>query len=235
MTRPRLLDLFCCQGGAAMGYHRAGFDVVGVDIELQPRYPFTFYQGDALHVLDCLIEGDGPIWLHAQPFDAIHASPPCQQFSRMTACRPGLAETYPDLIGPVRERLGKTGLPFVIENVPGAPLRRDMELCGCQFALRSPRGLGVRRTRWFETEPPLFALLPAHNHSEPALPVTGHSPGKEWRQAHASRFGGAPGIDERRAAMDVEWMSREGATEAIPPAFTEFIGALLIERLAVAA
>lgn len=219
--RPRLLDAFCCQGGAGKGYHDAGFDVVGVDIEPQPRYPFAFVQGDALEF----------IAEHGHEFDAIHASPPCQRHSRMSACRPGLAATYPDLIAPTRELLNKVGRPWVIENVPGAPLRRDLELCGCQFGLRSPRGLGVRRTRWFETSPILFALLPAHDHREPALPVTGHSPGKEWRAAYRHKFGEAPGIDERRTAMGVPWMSRDGATECIPPAFTRFVGEQLLAHI----
>lgn len=216
-TNPRLLDLFCCQGGAGKGYADAGFEVVGVDIEPQPRYPFEFHQADAM-----TFPLDG--------FDVVHASPPCQSYSRMTACRPGLAETYPDLVGPVRERLLASGLPFVIENVPGSPVRRDLELCGCQFGLRSPRGLGVRRMRWFEVEPPMFFLMPAHNHTEPALPVTGHSPGKEWMAAMTDKFGEPPGIEERRVAMGVEWMSRDGATECVPPAYTRFIGEALMAR-----
>jgi DNA (cytosine-5)-methyltransferase 1 len=218
-VRPRLLDLFCGAGGAAMGYHRAGFDVVGVDIAPQPRYPFKFIQGDALEYLAAC-----PVSLM---YDVIHASPPCQSYSRMSACRPGLAETYPDLLAATRELLDTKNLPYVIENVPGAPMRRDIVLCGCQFGLRSPRGLGVRRERWFETSPPLFVMLPPHDHREPALPVTGHSPGKEWRVRMAD-FGAAPGIDERRAAMDVEWMNREEASEAIPPAYTELIGTQLL-------
>src|SRR6188768_1331071 len=102
MTRPRLLDLFCGAGGAAVGYHRAGFDVVGVDIAPQPRYPFMFVQGDALK----FVKRNG------RHFHVIHASPPCQFYSQMTNCRAGLAETYPDLIGPTRDALDKLGLPY---------------------------------------------------------------------------------------------------------------------------
>jgi DNA (cytosine-5)-methyltransferase 1 len=224
VSAPRILDAFCGEGGAGMGYHLAGFDVFGVDLNTNAlrRYPFPSVRADALQFIRD----------HGHEFDAIHASPPCQQFSRMSNCRPGLADTYPDLIGSTRDDLDRIGRPYVIENVPGAPLRRDLELCGCQFGLRSPRGLGVRRTRWFETSPRLFVLLPAHNHAEPALPVTGHSPGKEWISAHVDRFGEAPRIEERRTAMGVEWMSREGTSEAIPPAYTEFIGEQLLVQLA---
>lgn len=228
--KPRLLDLFCGAGGCSVGYARAGFDVVGVDIAPQPNYPFTFIQADALETLDAWFNPDSS---DPPEFDAIHASPPCQRFSRMSASRPGLAETYPDLIAPVRELLIDIGLPYVIENVPGAPIRRDLVLCGCQFGLRSPRGFTVRRERWFETSPQLFALLPPHDHSEPALPVTGHSPGKEWRL----RWPGieAPGAKERKAAMGVEWMNRNEASEAIPPAFTEFIGRHLLDAMLLGA
>lgn len=227
----RLLDLFCKAGGCTKGYQDAGFTVVGVDIEAQPRYVGAeFVQADALAYLSDLL---------AQPglggFDAVHASPPCQHFSRMTACRPGLSEQYPDLVGPTRDLLDASGLPYVIENVPGAPLRDPVKLCGCQFGLRSPRGLTVRRERWFEVNWPLFGFLPPHNHSEPALPVTGHSPGKEWRELYVDRYGEAPRLDERRSAMGVPWMNRDEATEAIPPAYTEWIGSQLMAHLKVAA
>ena len=104
--RPLLLDLFCGAGGAGMGYHRAGFDVIGVDIEPQPHYPFTFIQGDAMNP---------PVNLAG--FDAIHASPPCQQFSHMSKCRPGLADTYPDLVEPTRERSVRPSRPTYTEHI----------------------------------------------------------------------------------------------------------------------
>jgi hypothetical protein len=132
MTRPRLLDLFCGAGGAAMGYYRAGFDVVGVDIKKQPNYPFEFIWDDALEAVTDLACG----------FDAIHASPPCQHYMRSGMVRKDLA---PDLVGQTRIALETAGLPWVIENVPGAPIRPDIVLCGSMF------GLGVRRHRWFET------------------------------------------------------------------------------------
>jgi DNA (cytosine-5)-methyltransferase 1 len=233
---PRLLDLFCKAGGASRGYQQAGFYVVGVDIEPQPHYVGDeFYQADALEVLDVLLAGETWEGYVLSDFDAIHASPPCQRFSRMTNSRPGLADKYPDLIGPVRTLLEASGLPYVIENVPGAPIRRDVVLCGCQFRLRSPRGLSVRRVRWFEVRPLLFGLRPPCCHDEPALPVTGHSPGKEWREADTDRFGHAPRIDERRVAMGVPWMNRDEASEAVPPAYTEWIGRQLLEALERAA
>ena len=138
--KPRLLDLFCGAGGAAMGYHRAGFEVVGVDNRPQPNYPFEFWQRDALLVLRTCDPFD---------FDAIHASPPCQAFTAyQRTCNVG---DYPDLIAPVRELLKATGLPYVIENVHGAPLLESVVLCGSQF------DLDVQRHRLFETNWPLDA------------------------------------------------------------------------------
>src|SRR5690348_13600467 len=144
MSRPKLLDLFCGAGGAAMGYHRAGFDVVGVDIKPQPRYPFEFHQGDALDPTyrDPWFE---PWWIDT--FNAIHASPPCQAY---TKARKLQGKEHPDLIGPTRELLKATGLPYVIENVPGAPLVDPVVLEGQMF-----EGLATQRARWFETNWPL--------------------------------------------------------------------------------
>ena len=135
--KPRILDLFCGAGGCSVGYERAGFDVVGVDIAPQPNYPFGFVQADALAALEVV-----PL----TTVDAIHASPPCQAFSLATLYHGREnAEKYPDLIEPVRKLLLDTGLPFVIENVPGAPIRHDVLLCGEMFGLR------VHRHRYFET------------------------------------------------------------------------------------
>jgi DNA (cytosine-5)-methyltransferase 1 len=142
LTKPRLLDLFCCAGGAAMGYHQAGFEVVGVDIAPQRRYPFAFIQSDALKL--------DPRFLAL--FDAIHASPPCQAYSKAQRLR---KNDHPDLIIPTRKMLEATGLPYVIENVPGSPLRSPATLCGGMFS-----ELKVYRHRWFETNQPLW--WPAH-------------------------------------------------------------------------
>jgi C-5 cytosine-specific DNA methylase len=139
--RPRLLDLFCGAGGAAMGYARAGFEVVGVDIAPQPRYPFEFHLEDALEFLPLRrIWGD---------FDAIHASPPCQRWTRAQNAAQN-ADGHPDLITPLRPLLEATGLPYVIENVVGAPLRDPVKVCGLSL------GLGVKRHRLFESNVSLF-------------------------------------------------------------------------------
>src|SRR5512139_314282 len=145
---PRILDLFCGAGGAAVGYHRAGFDVVGVDINPQPNYPFEFVQADALWALQQLQVGS-LLDYHLSDFDAIHASPPCQRYSTATK-RNGTELEHPDLIGPTRELLQATGLPYVIENVVGAPLRDSILLCGSWFALGAD-GYRLKRHRLFET------------------------------------------------------------------------------------
>ena len=134
---PRLLDLFCGAGGAAMGYHRAGFTVVGVDINPQRHYPFEFHQADALE-------------FDVSGFDAIHASPPCQAFTAYKR-RPNHVGDYPDLIWPTRQKLIASGVPYVIENIPKAPLLNPITLCGSSF------GLDVRRHRLFESNVPLLA------------------------------------------------------------------------------
>src|SRR5258706_980930 len=160
VTRPRLLDLFCGAGGAATGYHRAGFDVTGVDIKEQPRYPFEFFQGDAMEYLEALT------WHRAdlQRLVAIHASPPCQVFSVATQ---RARTNHDDLLTPTRELLEATGLPWLLENVPDSPMRADYKLCGCMF------GLGrLRRQRWFETSWYGFDLRPPCVHLEPAITIT---------------------------------------------------------------
>lgn len=215
MTRPRLLDLFCCAGGAAMGYHRAGFDVTGVDLHPQPRYPFQFAQGDALAYLRLLVAGR-----KVKAFDAIHASPPCQRYS-MLARRNGNAHEWPDLVGPVRELLEATGLPYVIENVEGAPLLDPVTLCGTSFP-----GLRVLRHRGFETNWPLVGLP-----CEPHPLVFTH----DKRKAHYGRLdqftsfvqvtgGGNATVANKAAAMGIDWMTGAELNEAIPPAYTELIG-----------
>ena len=205
MSRPRIVDLFCGAGGCAVGYHRAGFDVVGVDHVAQPHYPFEFHQADALTFP---LEG----------FDAIHASPPCQAFTKFAKLRP--EKVHPDLLTPIRQRLLAQSAPWVIENVPGAPMRADVVLCGSMF------GLGVDRDRWFELSWPWFALTPPHIHDGDAVCVVGHGGGsgkgtkvKRWRKA------------EGAAAMGIDWMTRDELTQAIPPAYCEFIGARLMAAL----
>lgn len=212
VARPRLLDLFCGGGGASMGYHRAGFDVVGVDLEdHSENYPFEFHRADALTYP---LEG----------FDAIHASPPCQRFSAASVCRPGLAETYPDLIEPIRKRLKSSGALYVIENVPRAPLENPTLLCGQMF------GLDLFRHRLFESNVELPFML--HGHSKIGSKA-GYIGGKHgWRPGRIiSVAGNCAPIAESKRAMGIDWMSRRELAEAIPPAYTEWIGKHLLLAL----
>jgi DNA (cytosine-5)-methyltransferase 1 len=225
MSRPVLLDLFCGAGGAGMGYHRAGFDVVGVDLVNQPNYPFEFHQDDAVDVLRAIAEGDPfyPSWM--KPFDAIHASPPCQKWALASRYN---GRDYPDLIGPVRKLLRRQTRPWVIENVPRAPIRPDLKLCGCMFGLELD-GIGqLRRERWFETSWHHFGLTPAHDHHGPAISIAGHGT-PSWMRTRT----GHVGVALWREVMDVDWTTREELTEAIPPAYTAHVGAHLLEHLKV--
>jgi len=217
--KPRLLDLFCGAGGAAMGYSRAGFEVVGVDIVAQPRYPFEFVQADALeYLMDEVLMGDCS---HGE-FDAIHASPPCQAYTQAALSQRNAGKVYPDILGPTRELLEQTGLPWVIENVPGAPMRPDLKLCGCQV------GLELRRERWFEMNWPVDPLLPPHHHPHPVVSVVGHG-SPSWVR---KQLGYNPTIVQYRAAMGIDWMNRNELSEAIPPAYTELIGHQLARHVA---
>ncbi|HUW17347.1 MAG TPA: hypothetical protein VMW94_09740 [Actinomycetes bacterium] len=217
--KPLLLDLFCGAGGASMGYHRAGFEVVGVDVEPQPHYPFEFIQADwaePLTVLPGLWERQG------RPY-AIHASPPCQRYSSMTK-RWARSADHPDLVDPTREALELIGAPYVIENVEGAPLLDPLRLCGSMFGLGS-QGYGLRRHRIFEAGGG-FTLdwAPAMcNHVGPALPVYGHAGGKSKRDGLTF-----PGTDAWREGMGIDWMTGKELAESIPPAYTEWIGRMLL-------
>jgi DNA (cytosine-5)-methyltransferase 1 len=208
MNRPRLLDLFCGAGGCSVGYHRAGFDVVGVDIRKMTRYPFEFHQADALE-----FPLDG--------FDAIGASPPCQDHSvtqNFTTSHHGTGW----MLAATRERLIASGLPWAIENVKGAPMRPDYKLCGCMFGLKR-----LKRERWFETSWHGFDLRSPCLHLEPVITVAGHDV-----PSHQRKFGRSVTLDERKAAMGIEWMGRDELGQAIPPAYTEYIGARLLEHMA---
>jgi DNA (cytosine-5)-methyltransferase 1 len=197
-----------------MGYSRAGFDVVGVDIKPQPRYPFTFWLGDALRTFD-------GIGFDLGSFDAIHASPPCQAYSVAAQSRRNEGHEYPDLLAPTRDLLEQTGLPWVIENVPGAPMRADIKLCGCQV------GLDLRRERWFETNWLVDPMVPPHHHPHPVPSVVGHGTPSWVRK----QLGYNPTIADYRASMGIDWMNRNELSEAIPPAYTEFIGTQLMAHL----
>jgi DNA (cytosine-5)-methyltransferase 1 len=203
----RLLDLFCGAGGAAMGYYRAGFDVLGVDIAPQPHYPFDFIQADALEYLQA----------HGRDFDVIHASPPCQN---NTPLRHRWGREYPDLIEATRRALQSTNRAYVIENVPGAALLNPLILCGTMFDLR------VRRHRLFENSaglifPPTSCCCAgrfgkrAHLGNQEYMTITGHF----------------SNIEKARQAMDIDWMNRHELAQAIPPAYTEWIGRQLLAAL----
>jgi DNA (cytosine-5)-methyltransferase 1 len=245
MGRPRLLDLFCGAGGAAVGYHRAGFDIVGVDHRPQPRYPFPIIVDDALDVLQQLNAGwtagpsmpDGKRHL-LHDFAAIHASPPCQRYSHARFCRPRQEEDrHPDLVGVTRSALIRTGKPYVIENVMRAPLGRgSLVLCGLMF------GLKVLRHRVFESS--LLLLAPEHpSHrgiiigQDGMCCVVGHGGGVSRRMreqvARLNRHGsgGQQNKADWQAAMGIDWMTRNELSQSIPPAYTEFIGRQLRNAL----
>ncbi|HYE38257.1 DNA cytosine methyltransferase [Methylocaldum sp.] len=225
----RILDLFCCAGGAGMGYHQAGFEVVGVDLNPQPRYPFAFIQHDAL-TLDMRF---------LRSFDAIHASPPCQGYSEMRHA-PG-AVGAPMLIDETRALLEATGLPWVIENVEGAAwaMRAPITLCGSMFGLGA-QGCRLQRHRLFESNVSLSA--PHCNHDD--APVIGVYGGHARKRAAKAGGRGTRDVWEggHRAAaseaLGIDWMTLAEMSEAIPPAFTRHIGKQLLahtSRQAVAA
>lgn len=204
----RILDLFCCEGGAATGYHQAGFEVVGVDIVHRPNYPFDLVVADALEYG----------YAHGHEFDAIHASPPCQAYSKAQRLRDN---QHPDLVGPTREMLETLGKPWVIENVPGAPLRDPVELCGAMFGLRT------YRHRLFETGG--FELVPPPHPVHVARTTKMGRPLKEGEFMHV--VGNFSGVATARDIMGMPWASREGLAEAIPPAYTRYIGGVLDKQL----
>jgi DNA (cytosine-5)-methyltransferase 1 len=193
-----------------MGYHLAGFDVVGVDLNPMPNYPFKFHQCDALEFLAA----------HGHKFDAFHGSCPCQRHSAMSACRPGLADGYPDLIAPTREAFESFNVPWVIENVVGSPLIDPLWLCGQMF------GLELYRHRGFETSFPVVA--PVHpDHLIPASKAGHWTPGTVMSVAgHVS-----PMWKAREVMGGIGWMNRDELGESIPPAYTEHIGKQLMAHI----
>ncbi|NBQ98159.1 MAG: DNA cytosine methyltransferase [Verrucomicrobia bacterium] len=217
-TKPRLLDLFCCAGGAGVGYKRAGFDVTGVDLSPQPNYPFPFIQTDALGLTDDFLAS----------FDAIHASPPCQSYSDL-AKRNKNADKWPRLIEPVRNMLKKTGLPYIIENVEGAPLISPIVLCGTMF----PK-LRVLRHRLFEAN--FHIRTPAHK-PHPKVHTFDRRKshfGKtdEWKDYVQVTGGGNCTLGAAKDAMGIQWKITKGEiNESIPPAYTAFIGSQLINLM----
>ncbi len=218
MRKPRLLDLFCGAGGAARGYADAGFDVLGVDIKPQPRYPFQFWQDDALLLLTEFAD-----W--GEQGYAIHASPPCQAFTAYR--RNGNVREYPDLIAETRELLQATGLPYVIENVEGSPLIDPVMICGTMF----DPPMEIQRHRLFETnwplEPPMWPCRHKLNGQDRypggrSVARTGVSTGLVRATIEIGSWD-IP-LAQQQEAMGIDWMALEELSEAIPPSYTQLIG-----------
>jgi len=219
VSRPKLLDLFCGAGGAAMGYHRAGFDVIGVDIEPQPNYPFEIVNADASELLK---HGNNVF----TDIDVIHASPPCQRFTAYRRRGSGVGEGYPDLIATIRDSLARIGVPYVIENVAGAPLDNPARYCGSSF------GLDVRRHRFFESNIALMAPECDHGWQTPRFPpATNRANLRRTVEVGVWRIP----LSVQQAAMGIDWMTLTELSEALPPSYTEDIGAQLLAHIAEAA
>ena len=208
-----ILDAYSGAGGAGEGYRRAGWNVVGIDIDPQPRYkPGLFLQGDAL---DYLARRE-----FVRLFHAAHTSPPCQRYSRMSVCRPGLAESYPDLVEPTRVLLQASGIPYVIENVPGAPLVDPITLCGIMFRRE------LYRHRLFEA-----GGFPLPQPEHPAHTIPGSAAG-HWKMGTIiSVSGNCAPVWKARQEMDIDWTNRRELGEAIPPYYTEYVGHMLADWL----
>lgn len=205
----KVLDLFSSAGGGAMGYHRAGFEIVGVDIAPQPRYPFEFHQADAFAYLA----------EHHTEFDAFDASPECRDHTALTS-RAGLKGTGWQL-AEIRRMLEEIGKPYIIENVPGAPMRKDVVLCGGMFGLRT------YRHRWFESNVPLIAP----EHPKHVIRTSTRRRRQNWDAGLHVSVTGDVGTYVGRQAMGIEWMTGNELSQAIPPAYTEHLGRQLMAYL----
>jgi DNA (cytosine-5)-methyltransferase 1 len=224
MNRPRLLDLYCCQGGAAAGYARAGFEVVGVDSEPQPLYPFTFIQADAIKTLAGMIAGAPLRGYFLDAFDLIHASPPCQFATVYGNNTRHVRDDHPNLIPATREVLEACGLPYVIENVEGArgELIDPVRICGTGLGIR------VRRHRYFEANWPLEGVECDHGRfTDRIFPGSSNRPnGRTVMNVGEYRVP----LATQREVMEMPWADLYGISQAIPPAYTEHIGAQFLAR-----
>lgn len=233
--KPYLLDLYCSAGGCTKGYHRAGFRVVGVDINPQPRYcGDAFVRMGAIKALETLLcgehitDGNGKQW-RLSDFIAVHASPPCQAHSVLAKLHRSKDSNYDkrhkDLIPQTRELLRVIGKPYIIENVKGAPMRNSFTLCGAMF------GLKVYRHRQFETS--FFVLAPPHIAHHDNTPAVGRGMSRKGfiSVTGVGGFGIPNGFEYACNAMDINWMSRPELSQAIPPAYTEWIGQHLMEAI----
>ena len=204
-----LIDLFCGAGVGADGYRAAGFDIVGVDTDPKALRHYT----PGIRVLDDALS------FPLRDAALVHASPPCQAYSVSTVGLRNGGKSYPDLLARTRAKLKAWGGPYVIENVPRAPMAPDLVLCGCQFGLR------VQRVRWFETNWLPFQMMPPCHHPEPAINVTGHHVGIYANNHKVNSLGSAVG----RKAMGVERaIPRNYLSQGIPPAYTAYIGRLFL-------
>lgn len=247
--RPRLLDLFCCEGGASMGYHRAGFDVYGVDLFdkfTQKRYPFPSFKGDAILALARLLAGETLPFIRPGAaveelglwdFVAKAASPPCQAYS---ITKHSHSNEHPDLVAPVRYLLRQTGLPYVMENVPGAPLETPLTLCGAEFGLTAQdddgRLLHLKRHRLFESNLFLYGRggCACAAYKRRGYGVGGAYGGGSVDRQHAKevrRGGYTPGKHVREALLGIDWMTQNGLSQSIPPAYTEHLGRQVLEQI----
>lgn len=229
----RLLDLFCGAGGCSVGYAEAGFDVVGVDIEYHQHYPYDLFQGDALDYLDDILE-------MGADFDVIHASPPCQPYSQT---RHTHNVEHPDLLEPtttlLRRWAEETGGIYVIENVPGAPMINPFLLCGTQFGLTATDADGtplvLYRHRHFDSNVMIFNPECRHNYyKKQGYKVGGVYGGgtKDRERAEKVRKGGyTPLMAVKKELMGIDWMFQEDLHQAIPPAYTKYIGEQLMQHL----
>lgn len=250
MSRPKLLDLFCCEGGASEGYRRAGFDVYGVDLFdkfTQRRYPFASHKGDAILALARLLAGERLTFTRSdgtaeepglEDFAAIAASPPCQAYS---ITKHSHSNEHPDLVSPVRWLLQQAGLPYVMENVPGAPLVSPLTLCGAEFNLTAQdadgRWLHLKRHRLFESNVFLYGNggCQCSAFKRRGFGVGGAYGGGSVDRQHAKevrRGGYTPSKPVREALLGIDWMTQNGLSQSIPPAYTEHIGRQLLEHLA---
>lgn len=248
MTRPRLLDLYCCEGGASRGYDRAGFEVFGVDLFTvlkggfsRKRYPYPSFEGDALSFLDGMLCGFGTLFdsrgakFFLSDFQAIHASPPCQHASAGTRAQD--RSKYPALIEPTRALLDEIDLPYVIENVKGAALLNPQMLCGSMFDLTAVDDDGTKlhlqRHRLFETNWDFKA--PAHECWPRGVQIAGSYGGarRNKDEARNVRHGGyVPARHVQRELLGIDGMTERGMYQALPPIYTEFIGKQLLTHLA---
>lgn len=213
MKRPRGVELFCCAGGASMGYHRAGIDMVGVDIAPQPNYPFEFIQADAFQFLADL----------GNEFDFISAHPECRDHTPLTSVA-GYRGTGWQL-AEIEQRLREFDVPYVIENVAASPLKADITLCGKMFGLR------VKRHRKFKSNVPLVAPP----HPRHTVPTATRQRRQRWAEGWDISVTGDVGTYLGPEAMGIDWMTGNELSQAIPPAYTQFIGAQIRDALEVAA